>query len=681
MADFEVTYPNYATLRGVDVQSNAALNGSDKPKLIDRRDFAVRFMRLAALLALPAARLVSGQTAAAATQEPGPYEAILRRDIQVRMRDGVLLATDVYLPAFASVATREARRVPAILERTPYGKSQDGTRHASIEVAKFFASRGYAVVFQDCRGRGKSQGTYVKYLSDGLDGFDCCAWILAQNWSNGRIGTMGLSYAAHTQAALASAGAPGIKAMFMDSGGFSNAYQGGIRQGGAFELKQVTWAFNEALEAPEVRKDPAKLAAMQAIDLKSWFARLPWSRGHSPLSPVPEYENYVFDQWEHGDFDAFWKQRGIYAAGYYEQWPDAASVLISSWYDPYPRTVTDNFRALSSRRRAPVRMILGPWTHGNREQTFAGDVDFGAVAAFEGNVAPNYLAMKLRWFDRYLLDKPNDVDSEPVVRLFVMGGGSGRRNAQGRMEHGGAWRAEQAWPIARARLVHYYLQPDGTLAEHLPPANAPPKSYRYDPADPVPTVGGTITSGLPIMVGGAFDQREAPQFFGSRAPYPALAQRADVLSFATPPLAADIEVTGAIEARLWISSDAPDTDFTVKLIDVYPPNADYPQGYAMNLTDGILRCRYRDSWEQPQLMQSGKIYALRIEAFPTSNLFKAGHRLRIDVSSSNFPHFDVNPNTGEPEGKATRRQVAANQVYLDRGRPSHVILPVIPARA
>ncbi len=235
-----------------------------KPAAIGRREFAARFLKIAALLATGGAF-----TAPAA----GPYEVVVRRDVRVRMRDGVLLATDIYLPAPA--AERNAARVPAILERTPYGKSQAGTRHASIEVATRFASHGYAVVFQDCRGRGKSEGKYVKYLSDGLDGFDCCAWILGETWSNGRIGTMGLSYAAHTQAALASAGAPGVAAMFMDSGGFSNAYQGGIRQGGAFELKQVTWAFNEALEAPQVRDDPNKLAALKAIDLKGWFARLP----------------------------------------------------------------------------------------------------------------------------------------------------------------------------------------------------------------------------------------------------------------------------------------------------------------------------------------------------------------------------------------------------------------------
>ena len=640
---------------------------------LDRREFARRLLQWAVLLALPSPALSVDEM-----PEQGPFDVLVLRDQRVRMRDGVYLATDVYLPARG--ADRIAERVPTLLERTPYGKSQVGTRHASTAVAHLFASHGYAVAFQDCRGRGKSEGAYVKYLSDGADGFDCCAWIIEQSWSNGRIGTMGLSYAAHTQGALASAGAPGVQAMFMDSGGFSNAYQGGIRQGGAFELKQVTWAFNEALEAPEVKSDPLTLATLKAIDLADWFARMPWRRGHSPLSAVPEYESYVFDQWEHGRFDAFWKQIGIYAAGYYDQYCDAAMVLISSWYDPYPRTVTDNFRALTARKRGPIHMILGPWTHGNREQTFAGDVDFGAAASFAGHVATGYVALKLRWFERFLKDVPNGIERDPSVQLFVMGGGSGRRNADGRLDHGGAWRMEPTWPLARGRATPYYLQADGSLSEQLPPAGAAPRHYRYDPAAPVPTIGGTITSGQPIMVGGAFDQREAKQFFGCRAPYRALDQRADVLVFMTAPLAADLELTGTIAAQLWIASDAPDTDFTIKLIDVYPPSADYPDGYAMNLTDGILRCRYRDSWQEPRLLRAGKVYRIRIDAFPTSNLFKAGHRIRLDVSSSNFPRFDLNSNTGEPEGKATHWRVATNRVFLDRDRPSHVILPVISAR-
>jgi putative CocE/NonD family hydrolase len=183
------------------------------------------------------------------------------------------------------------------------------------------------------------------------------------------------------------------------------------------------------------------------------------------------------------------------------------------------------------------------------------------------------------------------------------------------------------------------------------------------------------------MRGGGYDQREGPTVYGSRQPYLPLEARPDVLVFRTPLLKADMEVTGAIEAHLWIVSDGPDTDFTIKLIDVYPPSEDYPDGYALNLTDGILRCRYRDSWEAPTMMTPGEPYRIKVNAFPTSNLFKAGHRIRLDVSSSNFPHFDVNPNTGAPEGTGLTRRVAKNTLFMDAGRPSHVLLPVIPKRA
>jgi hypothetical protein len=183
------------------------------------------------------------------------------------------------------------------------------------------------------------------------------------------------------------------------------------------------------------------------------------------------------------------------------------------------------------------------------------------------------------------------------------------------------------------------------------------------------------------MRGGAYDQREGPRFFGSRAPYMPLAARPDVLVFETEPLAADTEVTGAIEARLWIASDRPDTDFTIKLIDVYPPNEDYPEGFAMNVTDGIMRVRYRSSWDEPQMLAPGEVAAITVAAFPTSNLFARGHRIRLDVSSSNFPHFDVNPNTGAPEGQGLERAIATNTLFVDRDRPSHVLLPIVPAIA
>ncbi|MET0532804.1 MAG: CocE/NonD family hydrolase [Steroidobacter sp.] len=634
---------------------------------ITRRELAVRFLQLAALVGLPARGF---------TAEEGESGVTVERDVMVKMRDGVHLATDIYHPGSSS-----QQRFPAILERTPYGKSQAGIRHASAAIARMLASHGYVVVHQDTRGRGKSEGAYVKYLSDAADGFDCCGWIVSQPWSNGKIGAQGLSYGAHTVAALASAGAPGIAALFLDSGGFANAYQGGIRQGGAFELKQVTWAYNLAFESPELVADPAKTAALKAVDLKVWFAKLPWSRGHSPLSLVPEYEDYVFDQWEAGTFDDYWKQPGIYAEGYYDKFSDAPMTWMSSWYDPYPRTATTNYIALSKLKRGPHRLILGPWTHGNNHQTFAGDVDFGAAATLAGNIATDLTTLRKRWFDRHLKGERNGVDDEPAVRIFVMGGGSGRRNSEGRLDHGGKWRSEPSWPLPGTRTTRYFMTMDGGLVEAQPKARDAKRVFRYDPRHPVPTIGGTVTSGQPLMVGGAFDQREAPQFYGSEQSGRALADRPDVLVFQTEPLASDVEITGAIEADLWIASDCLDTDFTIKLLDVYPPSQDYPQGYAMNLTDGILRCRYRDSWERPTTLEPGKPYKIRVSAFPTSNLFKAGHRIRLDISSSNFPHFDINPNTGEPEGRWRQMRVATNTVFVDARHPSSVVLPVIPSRA
>lgn len=646
---------------------------------LTRRTLAEYLAAASALLAFP--------QKTAADETPESYGAKLTSDTMIAMRDGVRLATDIYRPARAGAPV--IGRFPVILERTPYGKTvvSRSERTASnpvplsrADVARHFVSRGYVVIYQDCRGRYGSEGAFVKYLSDGADGYDTCAWIVAQPWCNGKIGTMGLSYAAHTQGALGCANAPGIAAMFLDSGGFANAYQGGIRQGGAFELKQVTWAYSEALESPAMARDPARLAAMKAIDIKAWFARMPWKRGASPLTPAPEYENYVFDQWEHGTFDAYWKQLGIYAEGFYDQFCDAPMVHMSSWYDPYPRTATQNYIGLSKRKRGPVRLILGPWTHGDRSLTYAGDVDFGAAATLDGNIAPDHLALRLRWFDCWMKGIDNGVAGEPAVRLFVMGGGSGLRNADGRMEHGGRWRQERDWPIPDTQSTRYYLHEDRRLSPEHPAPDAGALTYTFDPDTPVPTIGGTVTSGKPVMVGGAFDQREGPQFFGSRAPYGPLASRPDILVFETEPLAFDIEVTGPIVARLHVSSDRPDTDFTVKLIDVYPPNADYPEGFAMNITDGILRARYRKSWENPEPLAPDEIAEIEIDAFPTSNLFKRGHRIRIDVSSSNFPHFDANPNTGGTEGGAGPRQIARNTIHLSQDRASYVILPIIPPR-
>ncbi len=613
------------------------------------------------------------------------YEVAVERDVMIAMRDGVRLAADIYRPAQGGRPVE--RRFPVILERTPYDKgavsrsertAKDPSPRGRGDIAQYFVRHGYVVVYQDCRGRYGSEGRFTKYLDDGADGYDTVAWLAKQPWSAGRIGTMGLSYAAHTQAALGCLDPPGLACQFLDSGGFSNAFQSGIRQGGAFELKQATWALKQAREAPEIARDPVAKAAIDAVDTAAWFQRMPWFQGHSPLAAAPDYEAYLFEQWTHGAFDDYWKRVGIWMAGFYERYAAVPMVHLSSWYDAYVRTATENYRGLTAAGRGPQWLIFGPWTHGDRSDTFAGDVDFGADATLDGALAEDYRALRLKWFDRWLKGAANGAEDEPRVRYFRMGGGSGRRNGEGRLDHGGTWRSATDWPLPEARQTKFYLRRDLSLSQAPPPADSARLSYDHDPEHPVPTIGGTVTSGEPVMQGGAYDQIEGPGFFGSRPPYLPLAARRDILVFTTEVLGHDVEITGPITVRLWISSSAPDTDFTAKLIDWHPPNADYPNGFAMNLTDGIFRVRYRKSWEKPEMLAPGEIAAITIEPFATSNLFKAGHRIRLDIASSNFPHFDVNPNTGEPEGLARRRQIAVNTIHLDAAHPSHIVLPVVP---
>jgi putative CocE/NonD family hydrolase len=592
----------------------------------------------------------------------------------VPMRDGVRLATDVYLPATPGPH-------PVIMERTPYGRAETSRSEITVasrtpaprgDIAAFFTARGYAVVYQDTRGRYGSEGRFVKYLSDGEDGYDTCLWLREQPWCDGRLCTMGLSYAAHTQAALGCLDAPGLVAQVLDCGGFANSWRSGIRQHGAFELKQATWALRNALTSPEAAADPVLHAALAAEDVRDWFTRMPWKPGHSPLRHHPDYEAYLFDQWTHGANGPFWQQLGIWTEGSYATYAKAACVHMSSWYDPYTLTAASNFVGLKG--RGPQRLILGPWTHGDRSDSCFGDVEFGPDATLD-SWAGDWRQYRLRHFDHVIHGTPLD---EPTVRVFVMGGGSGRRNAAGKLEHGGRWIAAADWPLPDAVPTAFYLSGNGGLVRSRPTAGAAPLSYDFDPAHPVPTIGGAFSSLDPVAHAGAYDQVESPAFFGCSAPYLPLASRPDVLVFQTEPLAEAAQVVGPIEAELWVATDGPDTDFTVKLIDVHPPSADYPQGFAMNLTDGILRLRYAEDPANPRLHQPGETVRATITLFPTANLFLPGHRIRVDVSSSNFPKFDVNPNTGEPEGLARRRHIAVNTVFVDADRPSKVVLPLLP---
>jgi len=620
---------------------------------------------------------------AADTVYSGDEDIIVTRDVMVPMRDGIRLATDIYCPASGGRA-HEAP-LPVLLERTPYGKT--GVNHADRsrdnpnplskpEIAAAFARAGYVVAVQDCRGRHNSEGLFAKYVSEGADGFDTVAWLRAQPWCSGKIGTYGLSYSAHVQAALASLAPPGLAAMFLDSGGFSSAYHSGIRQGGAFELKQATWAYRHALLSPATAHDLARKRALESEDLKDWFRRMPWSKGNSPLRAAPEYEDYLFEQWHHGTFGPYWERPGLYARGYYDVFPDVPTLHMSSWYDPYARTATENFLGTAQTKRGPVKLILGPWTHGQRSVTHAGDVDFGPAATLDGNIAPDYIALRIAWFDRYLKGKSAPDYLPKPVKIFVMGGGPGDKTAEGRLRHGGRWCDEDSWPPTDVAPVPFYLHDTGVLATTESVKADTAREFVFDPASPVPTIGGAIASGAPLMEAGAYDQRETAAIYGAREPYGPLSARKDVLVFQSEPLAEDMEVVGPITAELWVSSSAPDTDITLKLIDCYPPSRDWPDGFAMNLTHGILRLRYRDSFSKPSPLDPGKAYRIVVEAFPTANLFARGHRLRLDVSSSNFPHFDVNPNSGEPEGSASRRQIARNRLHMDHTHRSHVLLPV-----
>ncbi|MBU6498463.1 MAG: CocE/NonD family hydrolase [Rhodospirillales bacterium] len=592
------------------------------------------------------------------------------------MRDGVGLATDIHLPDGPGP-------FPVVLERTPYGRdlasrseitAAEAVPMSRSALAGFFTAHGYAVVYQDNRGRHGSEGVFVKYLSDGEDGFDTCAWLVGQDWCDGRICTMGLSYAAHTQAALGCLDAPGVVAQVLDSGGFANAWAGGIRQFGAFELKQATWAHKQAIQSPEAQADPVMKAALEAEDIRDWFTRLPWRPGHSPLRHHPAYEAYLFDQWRHGPFDGFWRQLGIWAEGFHARYSRADCVHMSSWFDPYTLTATANYIGLKRAGRGTQRLILGPWKHGDRSATRFGDVAFGPDAAID-SWAGDWRHYRLRHFDHAVAGTPNP---EPSVRVFVMGGGSGRRDPAGHLEHGGRWISLDDWPAPGASPRAFHLHGDMRLDPAAPAEAAPPLAYDFDPARPVPTIGGNFSSLEPVASAGAWDQVESEAFFGCTAPFLPLASRADVLAFQTAPLHEAVQVVGPITAELWVSTDGPDTDFTAKLIDVHPPSADYPRGYAMNLTDGVVRLRYSEDWSRPRWRRPGEIVKIVVTLPPMANLFLPGHRIRLDVSSSNFPKFDVNPNTGEAEGASRRRRVATNTVFVDAARPSRLVLPILP---
>jgi hypothetical protein len=636
-------------------------------------------MRLVLVVAVSIAALASTGAGAveqqrSIEQRPTELDAVLFvKDLMVPMRDGVKLATDIFRPAIDGVPV--SGKLPLLLQLTPYNKEGQGI----AEAAKYFARHGYVVALQDDRGTYKSEGVLVKYVGFAKDATDTIEYLAKLPYTDGQVGMWGTSYAAHVQASAAIAHPAPLKTLVLNFGGLYNGWEYKIRNHGAFELaQQVAWAFEQAAANPN---NTVAREVLKNEKVADWIGVIHAKRGLNPLTYAKNFEDYIFELMTHGDYDDYWKAPDMNWSLNYAQTADIPMLHVTGWYDSYTSGTIKNYVALSRMKKSPIRLLVGPWLHGRNTSSVAGDVEFGQDAALKDFPTDFHL----RWFDHFLKGKPSltAADDAPV-RLFVMGTGDGHKDANGRLFHGGAWRTATAWPVPEAQPTPFYLHGDGGLSQTVPSTNNPPSTYTYDPQHPVPTIGGSFSSQRGLVAAGGFDQREREfngdadkGYLGSRPPYLPLKARPDVLVFQTAPLAEDTEVIGPVEVTLHAASTAVDTDFTAKLIDVYPPSRDYPGGYELNLTDGIIRARYRNAPEKQEFMKPGEIYKFTIELFPTANEFKKGHRIRLDISSSNFPRFDVNPNTGEPLGMSRRTVIADNSVYHDARHPSHVVLSIV----
>lgn len=599
-------------------------------------------------------------------------------DVKVEVRDGVRLSADVYRPRAIDESC------PVILQRTPYDKRSP----VLMEIGQFYARRGYVFVSQDCRGRFGSEGDFEFLVQEPEDGYDTIEWCAAQPWSNGRIGTTGSSYAGWTQWAAAALAPPHLEAMAVIQGS-THPFHSGVRRNGAMELRFLAWGLMDAATNRRAMADPSLRGEMESALASEWLMRLPWRPGETPLARNPSVESWVLDLYTHGDWSEFWEQPGRGIANFWEEAADVPTLLMSGWYDSHNRGTFAGYIALTEKHQSPTSLIMGPWTHGRTtaELTFAGDVEFGPDASISPRFGQSVEHVQCEWFDRWL--RGDDVDDSPSTRLFVMGPGRGSRSAEGRLQRDGYWLEGNELPTTEVRS--WYLGPDGDLT--TAPGDGGSTSWIYDPNDPVPTVGGGISSlnevvhlepaqindAVPYLnrwismvpIGG---QDQATYSGGVRV---RLADRPDVVSFTSAPLTEEVTVVGMVRAELFVSSDAPDTDITVKLVDVFPSSDDYPEGYELNICDSIYRLRYRNSWVAPSRLSEGEVARVDIEIDPTGCVFGVGHRIRLDLSSSNFPQFDPNPNTGEPIGQHTTVNVARNTVHHDLARPSRLILPVL----
>jgi len=609
-------------------------------------------------------------------QEAKLYDVIVERGVRVPARDGTELLTDIFYPAIDGKLA--PGKFPVLLMRSPYGRANE------TEDGNFFARHGYVQALQDWR---QTQGEYdisaFKPKFEDTDGYDTVEWLASQPWSNGKVGAWGHSARGQAVQSILSAAPPSLASAFvLDSGLDYGAYP--ARQNGCFGLALRLWhcllLTQSAAREPHV-KQVLKDAFLHA---DKYFAILkrphaPLVRGETILSLSPEFEEKYLKVATTPDLDdPFWRVSG--GEDDIGNWKDVPTCFISGWYANHLTANFQKYRLLKERLTSPVRLVVGHWDHMLRN-THAGGVDFGPQS--EANIL---WERRLRWFDETMRGIDTGVTSGPGVEYLVMGGGTGKKNSEGRLNHGGRWERNEAWPPTNSVATKMYFNADKTLSLAPPSAEQASTTYTFDPRDPVPTVGGNFREySLPdfwarvewMPEGAARDQRanaSKPHCRGSDLP---LAQRDDVIVFQTAPLDEDTTISGELLANIWVSSSAPDTDFSVKLIDVYPSSLSYPEGFAMNLQDAIVRMRYRNGRRKPEFIEPGEVYEVTLPIHSTANVFRKGHRIRVDVSSSNFPRIDVNLNNGGPLGVPGPVRIAENTIHHDARYPSHVVLPVV----
>ncbi len=558
-----------------------------------------------------------------------PYAVTFEGNVPMVTRDGVTLRSDIYRP-------KADGKFPVLLERTPYNK------YSNIDSGLKGAARGYVVILQDVRGRNASEGDWYPFKYEAADGYDSVEWAAALPYSDGKVAMIGGSYVGATQMLAAVASPPHLVAINPVVTA-SNYHEHWAYQGGAF-MQLLAQAWSSALAVNGVERRAGGTAAPA-----HWDYRRPPSE-YPVIDPgkAAGLADYYFDWIAHPAYDDYWKQWSIDER--YGQ-IKVPVLIVAAWYDLFQDGSIRNYVGIrhgggSQAARSGVRMIIIPGGHAGFDRK-VGEVDFGQDSVLDLD------GFQYRWYDHLMKGVDNGVDREKPVRIFVMG-----RNA---------WRDEDDWPLARAVETRFYLHSagkanslggDGALTASSPAAE-PSDAYACDPENPVPTLGGSVLGDTGNFPPGPLDQRKVEG-------------RPDVLVYTTQAFEKDVEVIGPVSLELYVSSSAPDTDFTGKLVDVGP------DGTARNLTDGILRARYRTSMARAELMVPGTVYKLRVDLWSTANVFLAGHRLRLEVASSNFPRFDRNPNTGASPEAAGTGVVATNVVYHDRDHPSALVVPVIP---